>query len=74
MEPNFELEAALQHGKTADAEIERLTSELEYAYRCIDHGYKFGTFDFSVLRQRASEWLADKDGGVEPRRNLLIGR
>jgi len=52
--------------------IEKLQAELEYAYRCIEHGYVYGTFDFSVLRTRASNYLADLETGVSPRRELLL--
>ena len=38
---------------------ETIQSKLEYAYRCIEHGYVHGTFDFSVLRTDASNWLAE---------------
>ena len=55
-----------------EKENARLRRELEYAYRCIEHGYVHGTFDFSVLRTRASNYLADIETGVGPRRDLLM--
>ena len=67
----FSVTAVLVERDVLKAENERLRAELEYAYRCIAHGYEFGTFDFSVLRTRAKEYLADKDGGIGPWRELL---
>jgi hypothetical protein len=38
---------------------DELRNKLEYAYRCIEHGYVYGTFDFSLLRTYASNYLAE---------------
>lgn len=36
----------------------RRSGELEYAYRVIQNGFDYGTFDFSVLSQRAAYFLS----------------
>jgi hypothetical protein len=38
-------------------EVERWRRELEYAYRAIHYGFKFGNFDFTILRQRADHFV-----------------
>jgi hypothetical protein len=45
-------------------EVERIRAELTYAYMVVDSGFQRGTFDFSVLRQRAAE--AVKPSGPVP--------
>lgn len=41
---------------------------LEYAYRCIDFGYQFGTFDFSILRDEARNFVASNESAsVDPK-------
>ena len=59
------------YGLQAHDEIAHLRCELEYAYRCVENGFVHGMFDFTVLRTRASNYLADLDGGVGARRKLL---
>jgi hypothetical protein len=41
-------------------EIERLREELIYAYRCVQYGFEFGNFDFTVLRQKADHLIDGK--------------
>lgn len=47
----------------ADALIDELTvelgsveSQLDYAYAAIRSGFEFGSFDFTVLKDRAAMW------------------
>jgi hypothetical protein len=42
----------------AATEIRQLRRDLEYAYRAIEFGFQYGSFDFSVLRKRAAVYLA----------------
>lgn len=42
-------------------EIADLREKLEYAYRCVNMGFVFGSFDFSVLRKEATEYLKGLD-------------
>lgn len=56
--------AACEIGDVRGKECERLRAELEYAYRCVENGFVSGSFDFSALRTRASNWLADREARV----------
>lgn len=38
-------------------ENDRLRAEIEYAYRVVAFGFEYSSFDFSVLRKRAEEFL-----------------
>lgn len=39
---------------------QRLSAELEAVYRTIKYGFEYGSFDFSVLRQRADHAIDGK--------------
>lgn len=43
----------------AEGRVEALERELLYAYRCIENGFVYANFDFTVLRTRASNFLAE---------------
>jgi hypothetical protein len=38
-----------------------LRAELEYAYRAIHFGFTYGTFDFSILKNRAKKFCDEAD-------------
>lgn len=41
--------------------LDEVMAELEYAYRAIHFGYTFGTFDFSILKEKSAKFVANRD-------------
>lgn len=41
--------------------VEETRRKLEYAYRVIHGGFTFGTFDFSILKTEAAQFVASAD-------------
>jgi hypothetical protein len=46
-------------------EIGILRSKLEHVYRVLDYGFKFGVFDFSILKKETDKYLAEIDSPSE---------
>lgn len=41
--------------------VKDLENDLGYAYRVIDFGFTYSSFDLSILRARAKEWVEADD-------------
>lgn len=49
-----------ERAEKAEADIAAARAELGYAYLCVSSGYNHGVFDFSVLKDRALAYAAER--------------